>query len=116
MFGRVGFFEHIKDASGSDPLQWMNEMLSRFRKTDDDKWQITSVVDEVKVYAYAGLNLHADVTDTDNISLEQAKKWVRTLSFEECGQIINAAVESMVVSTPAKNGQESGEVITQPVS
>jgi hypothetical protein len=114
MFGRVGFFEHIKDASGKDPLEWMNEMFARFKKTDDGKWQITSIVDEVAVYAYAGINLNADITDTDNVGFDRVKKWVRTLSFEECGKIINAAVESMVSQN--QNGQESGELKTQPVS
>ena len=111
MFGRVGFFEHIKVASEKDPLEWMNEMFTRFTKTEDGKWQITSIVDEVAVYAYAGINLNADVTDTDNVPIEKVKKWVRTLSFEECGKIINAAVESMVSPT---NGV--GEQKPQPVS
>jgi hypothetical protein len=114
LFGRVGFFEHIKDASGKDPLEWMNEMLHRFVKTDDGKWAITSIVDEVVVYAYAGLNLQADVAEVDNITLDKAKKWVRTLSFEECGRIINAAVESMAMSN--SNGHEAGEQKPQPVS
>jgi len=115
MFGRVGFFEHIKDASGKDPLEWMNEMFSRFTKTEDNKWQITSVVDEVAIYAYAGINLNADISDTDNVNIDRVKKWVRTLSFEECGLIINAAVESMV--SKSENGQASaGELKTQPVS
>jgi len=114
MFGRVGFFEHIKDASGKDPLEWMNEMFARFKKTDDGKWQITSIVDEVAVYAYAGINLNADITDSENVTFDRVKKWVRTLSFEECGQIINAAVESMV--SQSGNGQELGEPKTQPVS
>lgn len=114
LFGRVGFFEHIKDASGKDPLEWMNEMLQRFVKTEDGKWAITSIVDEVVVYAYAGLNLQADVAEVDNITLDKAKKWVRTLSFEECGKIINAAVESMAMSNT--NGLEAGEQKPQPVS
>ncbi len=114
MFGRVGFFEHIKDATGGDPLEWMNQMFNRFQKNDDGKWQITSIVDEVVVYAYAGLNLQADIAEVDNITFEKAKKWVRTLSFEECGKIVNAAVESMIVKPT--NGQESGEPQSQPVS
>lgn len=114
MFGRVGFFEHIKDSSKMDPLEWMQEQVNRFVKTEDGKWAITSVVDEVAVYAYAGINLNADMKDEDNVTLDKVKKWVRTLSFEECGQIINAAVESMAVSN--KNGQESGELKPQPVS
>src|SRR4249919_3579483 len=104
MFGRVGFFEHIKDATKQDPLEWMNQMFNRFTKTDDGKWQITSIVDEVVVYAYAGLNLQADIAEVDNITFEKARKWVRTLSFEECGKIVNAAVESMVMQPT--NGHE----------
>ncbi len=114
LFGRVGFFEHIKVASGKDPLEWMNEMLQRFVKTEDGKWAITSIVDEVVVYAYAGLNLQADVAEVDNITLDKAKKWVRTLSFEECGKIINAAVESMAMSNA--NGNKPGESKDQPES
>lgn len=117
MFGRVGFFEHIKDATGDDPLEWMNKMFDRFKKVDGEdgpKWHVTSIVDEVVVYAYAGLNLQADITEADNVTFEKVKKWVRTLSFEQCGQIVNAAVESMIMKPT--NGQEAGEQKTQPVS
>lgn len=114
LFGRVGFFEHIKDASGKDPLEWMNEMFERFKKGDDGKWHVTAIVDEVAIYAYAGINLNADVNDQDSLPIERVKRWVRTLSFEECSQIINAAVESMVGEKT--NGEAKGEMTTQPVS
>ncbi len=115
MFGRVGFFEHIKDATGSDPLEWMNQMFNRFQKTEEGKWQITSIVDEVVVYAYAGLNLQADIAEVDNITFEKAKKWVRTLSFEECGKIVNAAVESMIMK-PTNGEAQPGEGQAQPAN
>lgn len=114
LFGKAGFFDHIKDASGKDPLQWMNEMFERFKKTEDGKWEITAVIDEVVVYAYAGINLMNDVNDVDSLPIERVRRWVRTLSFEECGQIINAAVESM--AGEKTNGEAKGEVVTQPVS
>lgn len=112
-FGRAGFYDHIKDATGVDPLQWLSQMFDRFKKTDEGKWEIVSVIDEVVVYAYAGLNLYADIEDLEPYELKKVRRWVRTLSFEECGSIVNAAVESMVVKT---NGEPVGEEILQPVS
>lgn len=114
VFGRVGFFEHIKDASGKDPLEWMNEMFERFKKTEDGKWHVMAIVDEVAIYAYAGINLNADLNDEEIVPLPKVKRWVRTLSFEQCSQIINAAVESMV--SEKTNGEAKGELSTQPVS
>lgn len=114
MFDRCGFYEHMKDVVKSDPLEWMNKMFERFKKTDEEKWGVTMVIDEVAVYAYAGINLYADVNDQDNISLDKVKKWVRTLSFSECGQIINAVVESLVVQN--KEEKPVGEPELQPVS
>ncbi len=111
-FGLAGFYDHVKDATKQDPLEWMNGMIARFKKTDDGRWEIVSVIDEVSVYAYAGINLQLDIDEQDNISLEKVRKWCRTLTFEECGQIINETVKSLIVETP----KEAGEQMSQPVS
>jgi len=111
-FGLAGFYDHVKDATGHDPLEWMNGMINRFQKNEEGKWEVVSIIDEVAVYAYAAINLQKDIDEQDNISLDKVRKWCRTLTFEECGQIINETVKSLIVETP----KESGELMSQPVS
>src|SRR5689334_9876403 len=111
-FGLAGFYDHVKDASGQDPLEWMNGMMNRFQKNNEGKWEVISIIDEVAVYAYAGINLYLDIQDEPNIALDRVRKWCRTLTFEECGQIINETVKSLIVET----GQKTGEAMSQPVS
>lgn len=111
-FGLAGFYDHVKDATKLDPLEWMNGMINRFKKNEDGKWEIVSIIDEVAVYAYAGINLQLDIEETENVSLDKVRKWCRTLTFEECGQIINETVKSLIVETK----EISGEQLSQPVS
>lgn len=112
-FGLAGFYDHIAEATQEDPLQWMSKMHNRFEKREDGTFGITLVIPEVAVYAYAGINLQLDIEDKDNISFDKVKKWCRTLTFEECGEIINETVKSLIIQTEAK---ESGESVSQPVS
>lgn len=113
-FGLAGFFDHIEDASGKDALEWMNEMFDRFKKGDDGKWHLMSIHKEVTIYAYAGINLQNDLEDKETMSLDRVKRWVRTLSHEDYGKIIDAAVESMI--DEKSNGEAKGELVAQPVS
>jgi hypothetical protein len=111
-FGLAGFYDHVKDASGQDPLEWMNGMINRFKKNEEGKWEVVSILDEVAVYAYAGINLQLDIDEQENVSLDKVRKWCRTLTFEECGKIINETIKSLIVDVP----KESGEPVSQPVS
>lgn len=111
-FGLAGFYDHVKDATKQDPLEWMNGMIARFKKTDDGRWEVVSIIDEVAVYAYAGINLQLDIEDKDNVSLDKVRKWCRTLTFEQCGSIINETVKSLIVESK----EVSGESVSQPVS
>ena len=112
LFGLAGFYEHVRDATDKDPIKWLTEQYTRFQKNDDGTWAVMSFMDDVGIYAYAGINLQLDIEDKPNITLAQARKWVRTLEISQLSEILNAVTESLAIRGAETNGV-SGELIAQ---
>lgn len=113
-FQKGGFYEHLGEASQSEPFEWLSNWLKKFDKTEDKKFEIMSQFKDLAILAYAGINLNADLEDQKNISLDSVKRWVRTLDFEEHGKIVTAVVEMLIAQS--KINENAGESVSQPVS
>lgn len=115
LFGRSGFFEHIKDATKEDPLEWWDKAFTTPENGNPKEIKFTP--EHVVVFAYAGLNTFLDVEEKENIGLEKVKKWVRTVDTADFDKIVNAAVACLTPTEilPAEE-INTGEPQTQAVN
>lgn len=87
LYGTMGYFSHIKDASGLDPFEW----LEKFDKAREESGSLSVLLEDTCVMVYAGLNSHLDSLDDPNIPLEKVKKWCNGLSVETVTEIFKTA-------------------------
>ena len=88
LYGTMGYFSHIKDASGMDPFEW----LEKFDKArEESATNIMVLIDDTAIMVYAGLNSHLDETDQLNIPLDKVRKWCNGLRTDQVSEIFKTA-------------------------
>lgn len=119
LFGRAGFMEHIQDAIGKDPYQWMQELADKkTHKTagSNGEERVTDYsTKDVAVFAYAALNLSIDMKGEDNTTFEKVRQWCRTCSYDDLKKITEAAVACLLPEEVNREITE-GEGLTQAVN
>jgi len=103
LYGTMGYFAYIKEATGQDPYEWLSSFDKLRDKSASD--QITVMTEDVAVLIYAGLNSQLDSMDEVNIPIEKVKKWCNALSPEVVGSVMAFAFGAFQVDAP-------GEVLT----
>jgi hypothetical protein len=107
LYGTMGYFSHIKDASGMDPFEW----LERFDKQREEGGNNVSVlIEDTVVMIYAGLNSHLDSQDKENVPIDKVKKWCNGLPTETITDIFRCAFgtitdDSVKIEPSQSNGQ-----------
>lgn len=108
LYGTMGYFSHIKDATGVDPFEW----LEKFDKAREGN-AISVLIEDTAVMIYAGLNSHLDSLDKDNIPFDKVKKWCNGLSTETVTEIFKTAFGTISADQPgelepSQNNGQSG--------
>lgn len=105
LYGTMGYFSHIKDATGKEPFDWLKEFDEMRAKSATEN--IVVLTDDVSVIVYAGLNSFLDSKDLPNIPLEKVRKWCNGVKAEDFGNILASAFGTI-------QSDEPGELIPQP--
>jgi hypothetical protein len=103
LFGKVGFFEYAKTATGTDPLLWLAGLDEWTIKLRENPSEAVNHIGDIAIMVYAGLNTHADFNDLPNYTFEQARKWTNGLDVPELADVLITAINS--ISPPAKPGE-----------
>ena len=97
MFGTLGFFEYVKEATGKDPLEWLNNLGSQEG--------LTVYLEDTAAVVYAGVNTYQDSKGSPNIELKAVKKWCNAMTSEETTEVFKTAISSF--TTDEKPGEET---------
>ena len=96
MFGTLGFFEYVKEATGKDPLEWLNNLGS--------EGGLTVYLEDTAAVVYAGVNTYQDSKGSPNIELKAVKKWCNAMTSGETTEVFKTAISSF--TTDEKPGEE----------
>jgi len=103
LFGKNGFFFHIKNATNEDPFQWIKKFGANSEDMREGQGSSFAFLEDVCVIMYAGLNTYNDVNDEESISFERVKKWASGLEIAQCTEIFNTAFLAFSkVTTPGE--------------
>lgn len=105
-FGKIGFFTHVKETTGKDPLEWLKEIDEKIEKKEDKNF-LMLLLDDVVVLTYAGLNTSLDEKDEANVPIEKVKKWCNGLSISDISLVVRTALYTEALEA------EPGEAETQ---
>ena len=111
LYGTMGYFSHIKEASGMDPFEW----LQKFDKAREElSGNMIVLIEDTAIMIYAGLNSYLDSTDKTNEPMEKVKKWVNGVPTEQVAEIFKTAFGTITSDMPGESApiQANGENVS----
>lgn len=104
LYGTVGYYEYIKEATGQDPFDWLDSLT---KKTDGSS--LTVMVEDTAAVVYAGINCQLDSTDQANIPIDRVKKWCRALPITDVQEIFKTLFSTFSSIQPGELAAQPGQ-------
>lgn len=109
LYGTVGYFEYIKEATGKDPFDWLDGLTKQAEGAS-----LTVMVEDTATLVFAGLNCYADQQDQDNTPIDKVKKWTRALPVDTVQEIFKTLFATFATEEPGEvkaleSGQQNGQ-------
>lgn len=107
LFGVNGFFFYIKEATNTDPFEWLKKFDQIREQVQEGNKVNYAYIEDVIIILFAGLNSHLDITDQPNIPFEKVQKWANGLEFEVLTNVFTTSMLAFAKGeavAPPKNG------------
>lgn len=113
LYGTVGYFEYIKEATGKDPFDWLDGLTKQAEGAS-----LTVMVEDTATLVFAGINCQLDAEDKPNIELTKVKKWTRALPVDTVTEIFKTLFATFATDEPGEAkaplpGQENGQQLQE---
>lgn len=100
LFGTMGYFRYIKEATGQEPFEWL-EAFDKLRG-ESISGNVSLLIDDLCVFIYAGINSSLDSKDAENVSFEQVKKWCNGITIDQATEVLRVAFGTIQSDAPGE--------------
>ena len=101
MYGTMGYFNYVKEATGLEPFEFLNKFRES-SETAQANGTITILSKDAAIIVYAGLNSYLDSLDQPNIPLDKVIKWCNAIGADELGAINKIAFDALSSEEPGE--------------
>lgn len=110
LFGVMGYFAHIQNATGKDAFEFLNSLDERRKDDAPTNERLKLITEDAPVFVYAGINSYLDSVDEKNVDKEQVFKWCRSLTAAQLGEVMAMAINAMSTD---EVGEKTGQTKEQ---